>query len=90
MTTRDDLIRWADQNGYAKDRWGHLQKTVPRGDTHRLKLSTIAVRWGIKTDSGWARVRGAYLRDVTITEQGLSGLTSYGCRGFISKKERAT
>ena len=73
--TREELIAWARRNGWALDRWGHLQKTN-NGTTYRLKLSRIAARYELKSSAGWVRLRSGYYKDLTITGAGeLTGLT---------------
>lgn len=58
--TKDELIAWAKANGWREDRYGHLQRTtcMPEGcprevRTYRLKLSSIAARYEVKTSTDW-------------------------------------
>ena len=81
--TRDELIAWARANGWHEDRYGHLQRTtcMPEGcpreyRTYRLKLSSIAARYELKTSSGWLRLRGGYYKNLPISADGkLVGMT---------------
>lgn len=74
--TREELIAWATANGWELDRFGHLHKVEQEGLRHyRLKLSRIAARFEVKTTHGWARVRSAYLKTLSITTDGkLAGM----------------
>lgn len=82
--TRDELITWAKTNGWREDRFGHLQRTtcMPEGrprevKTYRLKLSSIAARYELKTSSGWLRLRSGYYKNLSITADGkLAGMTN--------------
>ena len=81
--TRDELITWAKANGWREDRYGHLQRTtcMPEGcpreqKTYRLKLSSIAVRYEVKSAASWVRLRSGYYKNLTITADGkLAGMT---------------
>jgi hypothetical protein len=81
--TKDELIAWAKANGWSEDRYGHLQKTscVPEGcprevKTYRLKLSSIAARYEVKTSFGWVRLRSGYYKNLSISAGGkLAGMT---------------
>ena len=73
--TKDELIAWAKSNGWTEDRFGHLQK--PNGTSrYRLKLSSIAARYEVKTSAGWLRLRSGYYKNLNITADGkLGGMT---------------
>ena len=81
--TRDELITWAKANGWREDRYGHLQRTtcMPEGcpreqKTYRLKLSSIAVRYEVKSAASWVRLRSGYYKNLNITADGkLAGMT---------------
>ena len=74
MITKDQLIDWAQANGWRLDRFGHLQKTNGSAQ-YRLKLSRIAARYETKTSHGWIRLRSGYYRDLVITADGrLAGM----------------
>ena len=75
--TKDELIAWAKANGWREDRYGHLQRTtcMPEGcprevKTHRIKLSSIAARYEIKTSSSWLRLRSGYYKNLSISADG--------------------
>ena len=73
--TKDELIAWARANGWTEDRFGHLQKTNG-ASRYRLKLSSIAARYEVKTSAGWLRLRSGYYKNLTITADGkLGGMT---------------
>ena len=81
--TKDELVAWAKAHSWNEDRYGHFQRTtcMPEGcprevRTYRLKLSKIAVRYEVKTSSGWVRLRSGYYKNLTITADGkLAGIT---------------
>ena len=81
--TKDELITWAKAHGWKEDRFGHLQKTscMPEGcprevRAYRLKLSSIAARYEVKTSAGWLRLRSGYYKNLNITADGeLAGMT---------------
>ena len=81
--TKDELVAWAKAHGWWEDRYGHLQRTtcMPEGcprevRTYRLKLSSIAVRYEVKSSAGWVRIRSGYYKNLTITADGkLAGMT---------------
>lgn len=74
---REQLTQWAVSRGWKMDRWGHLQKDQSNGKTYRLKLSRIAVRYEVKGEYGWVRLRSGYLSRLSVSEDGkLSGLTA--------------
>ena len=50
--TKDELITWAKANGFTEDRFGHLQKSNGTS-RYRLKLSSIAARYDVKTSAGF-------------------------------------
>ena len=73
--TKDELITWAKSNGFTEDRFGHLQKTNGTS-RYRLKLSSIAARYEVKTSAGWLRLRSGYYKNINITADGkLGGMT---------------
>jgi len=82
--TRDQLIAWAKANGWWEDRYGHLQRTtcLPGGcprevETYRLKLSSIAARYEVRTSFGWVRIRSGYYKNLSISADGnLGGMTN--------------
>ena len=74
--TKDELIAWAKANGWTEDRFGHLQKTNGTS-RYRLKLSSIAARYEVKTAHGWVRLRSGYYKNLNITADGkLAGMTN--------------
>ena len=85
--SREELTAWALAHGWERDRLGHLQKAVERTDNsdadcclYRLKLSQLAVRYEVKTAHGWVRLKGNYLRKISVTPDGkLAGLLREGC-----------
>ena len=61
---------WATQQGYVKDRFGNLKKEEG-GRQYRLKIQAMSIRYEVRTESGdWVRIRGGYLKDITITPEG--------------------
>ena len=73
--TKDELITWAKSNGWTEDRFGHLQKTNGTS-RYRLKLSSIAARYEVKSSAGWLRLRSGYYKNLNITADGkLGGMT---------------
>ena len=73
--TKDELITWAKANGFTEDRFGHLQKANGTS-RYRLKLSSIAARYEVKTSAGWLRLRSGYYKNINITADGkLGGMT---------------
>ena len=73
--TKDELITWAKSNGWTEDRFGHLQKGNGTS-RYRLKLSSIAARYEVKTSAGWLRLRSGYYKNLNITADGkLAGMT---------------
>ena len=73
--TKDELIAWAKSNGWTEDRFGHLQKNNGTS-RYRLKLSSIAARYEVKTSAGWLRLRSGYYKNINITADGkLGGMT---------------
>jgi len=73
--TKDELITWAKANGWTEDRFGHLQKTNGTS-RYRLKLSSIAARYEVKSSAGWLRLRSGYYKNLNITADGkLGGMT---------------
>ena len=73
--TKDELITWAKANGFTEDRFEHLQKSNGTS-RYRLKLSSIAARYEVKTSAGWLRLRSAYYKNLNITADGkLAGMT---------------
>ena len=81
--TKNELITWAKGNGWTEDRFGHLQKT--NGPSrYRLKLSSIAARYEVKTDHGWVRLWSGYYKNLSVSPDGkLVGMTGY-CRQICS------
>ena len=73
--TKDELITWAKANGFTEDRFGHLQKSNGTS-RYRLKLSSIAARYEVKSSAGWLRLRSGYYKNLNITADGkLGGMT---------------
>jgi hypothetical protein len=73
---KQEITQWAISKGWSLDKWGHLQKTRSNGKTYRFKLSRISVRYEVKGEYGWVRLRSGYLSRLTLTNDGkLSGLT---------------
>ena len=66
---KDELITWAKANGWTEDRFGHVQKTNGTS-RYRLKLSSIAARYEVKTTHGWVRLRSGYYKNLNITADG--------------------
>ncbi len=61
---------WATQQGYVKDRFGNMKKEH-QGKKYRLKFQATSIRYEVRTESGdWVRIRGGYLKDITITPEG--------------------
>jgi len=80
--TKEDIIEWATKQGWVLDKYRNLQKEV--GDReYRLKLSKNSVRYEVKVhhsgdtyskpSSEWIRLRSAYYKDLSITEDGKLG-----------------
>ena len=73
--TKDELITWAKANGFTEDRFGPLQK-INGTSRYRLKLSSIAARYEVKSSAGWLRLRSGYYKNLNITADGkLGGMT---------------
>lgn len=69
---KQQFIQWAQSHGWHLDRWGHLQNTT---GTKRFKLSSIAVRYEVKSAAGWVRLASNYYSKLTVGEDGkLKGL----------------
>ena len=82
--TRAEFITWATANGWCADRYGHLQKTEHVRDAngqgpivatreYRMKLSSIAARYEVKSGAGWVRLRSGYYSKLAITAEGKLG-----------------
>ena len=72
---KDELITWANANGWTEDRFGHFQKTNGTS-RYRLKLSSIAARYEVKSTHGWVRLRSGYYKNLNLTADGkLAGMT---------------
>ena len=72
---KDQFIEWAKTRGWQLDRFGHLKKEKD-GKSYRFKLSRIAVRYELKTSSGWMRLKSGYFSKLSISDEGkLVGLT---------------
>jgi len=72
---KEQFITWAESKGWKLDRYGHLKKETD-GKTYRFKLSRVAVRYEVKSRSGWVRIRSGYYSKLSITDEGkLVGLT---------------
>ncbi len=65
--------------GWKEDRYGHHQKELrlvnretreEKLRVYRVKLQATSVRVEVKSELGWVRVDGAYLKDIEITETG--------------------
>ncbi len=73
---REQFVEWAVRNGWVLDKWGHLQKSRENCE-YRLKLAATYVRYETKLGSvGWIRLRGAYYRNLRLTDAKLVGLGS--------------
>lgn len=73
--TREKLTEWLLSRGWTRDRFGHFHK-----GGYRMTLTSHAIRLEVKSNSRWIRIRSAYLRDVSLTDDNtLSGLTAKGC-----------
>lgn len=58
--------------GWAQDRFGHLKKTV-NGKQYRFKLSRIAVRYEVHTNTKparWVRIYSGYFSKLSFTTNG--------------------
>ena len=65
-----EIYAWAEGRGYTRDRYGNLKKEV-EGKQYRLKIQAMSIRYEVRTESGdWVRIRGGYLKDITITPEG--------------------
>jgi hypothetical protein len=75
--TKEAVEEFLTAHGCTKDKWGHYHSKGGK----RYTVSTHSVKCCVKgTDTGWIRVRSAYLRDCSLTLEGkLSGLSFYGC-----------
>jgi|WetSurMetagenome_2_1015567.scaffolds.fasta_scaffold1273554_1 hypothetical protein len=87
--THQEIEIFLLSKGYQKDRFGHFKKIKSNGRTYRYKLSKIAVRYEVKSDYGWVRLRSNYLSKLYLTaENKLSGMKHEGCQtkdiSFIS------
>jgi len=74
---REELIQWAQGNGWKLDRWGHLQKQV-RSRRLRLKLGKRSVRYKKRIEplGEWLRISSGCYGELCITKRGrLSGLS---------------
>lgn len=64
------IREWAVGRGYTQDRYGNLKKEE-NGRHYRFKIQATSIRYEVRTESGdWVRIRGAYLKDITITPEG--------------------
>ena len=72
------FIQWAIKLGWELDKFGHLKRTM-NGKLHRYKLSSVAVRYEVRTNSkpaSWVRLRSGYFSKLSINDEGkLVGLT---------------
>lgn len=65
-----EIQAWALEHGYTQDRHGNLKKEHG-GNQYRLKIQATSIRYEVRTESGdWVRIRGGYLKDITITPEG--------------------
>lgn len=82
--TKREFEQWAHSRGWARDKWGHYQKTLS-GKDYRFKLSSTAVRYEVKVhhegtrysepSSEWIRLRSGYLSKLKVSPDGkLTGL----------------
>lgn len=77
--TKDQFIAWALRHGYKPDRFGHYQKDTGE-KVIRLKLSSIAVRYEIKSNicgrNEWIRIKSGYYSKLSLSsEDKLQGLS---------------
>ncbi len=68
---RQELENWLVSKGYAKDTYGHYQKTTNE-NTIRYKLQATSVRYEKKAHivdhNEWIRLASGYYKDLSITE----------------------
>ncbi len=75
--TRVQLESWLESHGYARDKFGHYQKTGLF--TYRFKMQATSVRYERKAQivdhNEWLRIKSGYYKDLSITaDNKLAGL----------------
>ena len=81
---KGNLENWLEDKGYAKDKFGHYQKTSDKGIVVRFKMQANSVRYErqakIIDHNEWIKLASGYYKNLSITPEGkLSGMT----RGII-------
>lgn len=72
--TKAEFEKWATSRGWTKDKYGNFRKTRD-GKEYRFKVSKISVRYELKFDSNWLRLRSGYFKDLGFDKEGkLTGL----------------
>ncbi len=74
------LEKWAVNNGYVKDSYGHFKKDKQDKDDKmtRLKIQKNTVRLEARVidnhyGNRWVRLRSGYIKDLYLTEDGKLG-----------------
>jgi len=72
--TKAEFEQWATNRGWTKDKFGNFHKTA-NGKEYRFKISKISVRYELKFDGDWLRLRSGYFKDLGFDkEDKLTGL----------------
>ena len=69
--TREELYRWAERHGFAKDRYGYYVKGEGEGAV-RLVIRA-ALRWETRHNicgkNEWIRIRSAYVKSLSLNDK---------------------
>lgn len=63
------LVQWATNNGFTLDRYGNFVKKNESG-IFRFKLNPNKVRYEEKKFGRWVRIKSAFYKDITLSEDG--------------------
>jgi hypothetical protein len=70
---KEEMVIWAEGEGYKKDKFGHMIKEI-NGTKYRYKIQAISVRAEhqafIVDKNEWILRWSAYLKDMSIDEKG--------------------
>ena len=70
----EDLDKILTKSGWKLDRYGNYI-LESKGEKYRMKMQKTSVRYEVQcvhsdNSKSWVRLRGAYIKDLSITEEG--------------------
>jgi len=71
---KQEIGNFLQAKGWTKDA-GSNYKNELNGSVYRMKFNTNVLRYEVKSEAGWVRLRSGYWKDISITEKGIRGLT---------------